>query len=133
MLAHANKSHKTDNWEGKKLDSTNILEFCVHKQLTDNEVSDIMDHKVQLDVIPCQIPQNGVSSTTPKGTPKTIKRKSDAEFPAAIKQDEDDADKPYDWLKKYPTIVMRNDGTWVELRCDVCGVSIGPICPTCCH
>jgi hypothetical protein len=30
-------------------------------------------------------------------------------------------DMPYDLLAKYPTIVMRRDGQWVELRCKVCG------------
>jgi hypothetical protein len=123
MLAHANKSHKVDTWEGKKLDSTNILDFCTHRKLSDSEVSEIMDNKMPLETIPCRdVTTNGVASTTPKSTPKVVKVK-DAIVPLTPGEGEDDVDKPYDWLKRYPTIVMRKDGQWIELRCDVCHVS----------
>jgi hypothetical protein len=125
MLAHANKSHKIDTWEGKKLDSTNILEFCTHRQLPDSEVADIIDNKIQLEPIPCrEVTQNGVAATTPKTTPKLLKTK-DSSYTPGREGEEDEIDKPYDWLKKYPTIVMRSDGEWVELRCDICKVRIG--------
>jgi hypothetical protein len=123
LLAHCTKSHRVDTWEGKKLDSTNILEFCTHRVLEDSQVSDIMDNKIALESIPVKdmSATNGVPSTTPKGTPKVLRTKEPLSTPAADVE-EDDIDKPYDWLKRYPTIVMRKDGSWVELRCDICQV-----------
>src|ERR1700753_3464310 len=118
MLAHANKSHKVDTFGGRKLDSTNILEFCTHRQVSDEEVEQILDGHLKPEAIPVR-DVNNVNAQFTASTPKVTK------VPPLIngKPTIEERDLPYDWLVRYPTIVLRKDGIWVELRCDICGVS----------
>jgi hypothetical protein len=116
MLAHTSKSHKLDTLGGKKVDSTSILEFCTHRELSHADVLALMAGDMKVETVICrEIGANGQVSTTPKTT------KAPPPAPAVVSHTEDD-DRPYDWLQKYPTIVLRRDGQWVELRCDLCGV-----------
>ncbi|KAF2672604.1 hypothetical protein BT63DRAFT_131833 [Microthyrium microscopicum] len=117
MLAHANKSHKVDTYGGRKLDSQNILEFCTHRDLNDGDVEAILSGQEPLDIIPvrdAQAVDQQFTASTPKVTKVAAAGITNGHEPT-------DSDLPYDWLLKYPTVVLRKDGTWVELRCDICG------------
>jgi hypothetical protein len=117
MLAHTSKSHKQDTLGGKKVDSTSILEFCTHRELSHAEARSLMVGDTKVEMVLCRdIGAVGQVSTTPKynkvAPPATT----------VVSHVTEDDDRPYDWLQKYPTIVLRRDGQWVELRCDLCGV-----------
>jgi len=123
MLAHANKSHKVDTFGGKKLDSTNILEFCTHRTVTEEEVTQILDGKQIPEAVVCREATNTdqrFAASTPKVTKANANGTPNSK---GVVLEHEESDQPYDWLMKYPTIVLRKDNTWVELRCDVCGVS----------
>jgi hypothetical protein len=119
MLAHANKSHKVDFFGGKKLDSTNIIDFCTQRELSASDLDDINLDLEKIEKIPCRevinASQQAAASIEAEPEPKI---EPNIEFVA-----EDEPDRPYDWLAEYPMVVMGKAGKWVELRCDICGVS----------
>jgi hypothetical protein len=131
MLAHCTKSHKIDYYNNEKLDSVNILEICLHQNLTHDDVNSCLAGVMKFDIIPCR-DMNSLAARPAKSresavekvsTPKlaTPRVSTPVERSPGEKKAPEDRDMPYDWLAKYPTIVMRRDGQWVELRCDVCG------------
>jgi hypothetical protein len=131
MLAHANKSHKMDIYKGRKLDSVTILEYCTHRELTDDDVQAVVDGTLKPELIPVRDIGNVSQSTTPKiakdigsvvQSPAPKAAKLSPPGVTSVQLPADDDDRPYDWLQRFPTIVLRRDGQWVELRCDICGV-----------
>jgi len=153
MLAHIGKSHKVDMHQGRKLDSINLLEYTTIRQVLDDELNDIIDGSLKLEEIPCHldVPKPAPVTTSPEQSaepptsmpskiiklptrlPIKIPAKLSTKLPGkahgakgqplANGEDEDETDEPFDYLLPYPTIVCRPDRVWVELRCDVCGVS----------
>jgi hypothetical protein len=126
MLAHCTKSHKIEFFNNEKLDSVNIVEICNHRSLSQDDVVACLSGTMKFDIIPCRDISGHAQD---QATPRLAKsRESGVEHPSTPhgsspnekKGPTDDRDMPYDWLAKYPTIVMRRDGHWVELRCDVC-------------
>jgi hypothetical protein len=121
MLAHCTKSHKIEYYNSEKLDSVNILEICLHQNLTHDDVKSCLSGAMKFDIIPCR-DISGAAARPAKSRESAVEHvaKTVDSSPAEKKVQPEDRDMPYDWLAKYPTIVMRRDGQWVELRCDVC-------------
>jgi hypothetical protein len=121
MLAHCTKSHKIEFYNHEKLDSVNIIDICLHQNLTHDDVNNCLAGTMKFDIIPCRDIGN-MGPRAGKSRDSAVERlATPAESsPAEKKPQPEDRDMPYDWLAKYPTIVMRRDGQWVELRCDVC-------------
>jgi hypothetical protein len=125
MLAHCTKSHKVEYYNNEKLDSVNIIEICNHRSLTFDDVTACLAGTMKFDIIPCR-DMNSVAQD--HAAPRVGKSRDSGVDHLATPKDSsplekkvpEDRDMPYDWLAKYPTIVMRRDGQWVELRCDVC-------------
>lgn len=122
-----------DIYKGRKLDSVTILEYCTHRELTDDEVQAVVDGSLKPEVVPVRDIGNVSQNSTPKiakdfstavqsTTPKPAKILAPGLPPLPVTADDDD--RPYDWLQRFPTIVLRRDGQWVELRCDICGVRV---------
>lgn len=167
MLAHIGKSHHIISYEDRKLDSTNLLDYCTIRQVLDDELNDIIDMNtdIQIKMIPCrdidanrQATSDNVSASAsaepieaPLVVPSKIiklstkqplklatggkgllkipaklpgKAPGDKSLPGVDAEEEEETDEAFDYLLPYPTVVCRPDKTWVELRCDVCGVSL---------
>jgi hypothetical protein len=131
MLAHCTKSHKVEYLNNEKLDSVNIIDICLHQNLTHEDVNNCLAGTMKFDIIPCRDMNSAaprVAKAVRESAAERVSRESVAErvatpaasSPVEKKPQPEDRDMPYDWLAKYPTIVMRRDGQWVELRCDVC-------------
>jgi hypothetical protein len=130
MLAHVTKSHRVDMCDGTKLDSVNILRYCTYRQLADEEAQAIADGDSKVEKVSCadvDVSVDNIKPLTPvalsNGNSIKTSKENDLANHGELNGSVTNTPKPSDWMSRYPTIILTKGGAWIELRCDLCGVS----------
>jgi hypothetical protein len=113
ILAHLTQRHPTakHDLKAKRLGDV-VWDKCVVRSLDETDIQSLMAGLATIEkklAEAARHPSTGLGELEPP-------QKVDDE-----RQESEDGDRDYDYLVNFPTIVLRADRVWVELRCIICG------------